>query len=1121
MVAQQRVVRVRREYNQWVADETLEDYALRFTAKGARKWSAARVANTAIGSVSFLALEAIGATLMLSVGFTNTAAAIAVVGLLIFAMAMPVCYYAAKYGVDIDLLTRGAGFGYIGSTITSLIYASFTFIFFAIEAVIMAYALEMLFGLPLSAGYVVSALVVIPLVTHGFTFISRFQAATQPLWIGLHLLPFIFIGIHGLDDIAGWTSYAGRAGAPDGSFNLLLFGAASSVLFALVAQIGEQVDILRFLPRNGAKSSVAWWAALIAAGPGWIVIGAIKLFAGALLAYLALSAGKGAEQAADPNQMYLVAFGYVTANPGIALGLTGVFVILSQLKINVTNSYAGSIAWSNFFSRLTHRHPGRVVWLVFNVAIALMLMELGIYRALEHILGLYAHIAVAWVGALVADLVICKPLGLSPRRIEFKRAHLYDINPVGLGSMLLASAASILAYSGMLGDGARALSSYIALVIAFTAVPLIALATRSRFYIAREPRADWGGRTRVNCCICEHEFETEDMAGCPAYNGPICSLCCSLDARCHDLCKRQSRMKDQLLGGLRAILPAPLVERLNSSLGHYLALILIVAAMLGGVLSLIYLQTVIETGLPEAALRGMLFKTFIVFMLITGVVAWLFVLTHESRRAAQEEVIRQTDLLLAEIEAHKRTDQLLQQAKDLAEAANQAKSRYVTGISHELRTPLNSIFGYAQLLERDNSIPPHRRNAILIMRRSAQHLAGLIEGLLDISKIEAGRLQLNREEVRTKEFLAQLLDMFRMQADARGIEFRYDVSPTLPDVVNTDEKRLRQICINLLSNAIKFTERGYVSLRVTYRNQIAEFEIEDTGVGIPSEDIKRVFEPFARGHAPVVAATPGTGLGLTITSLLTDIMGGELTLTSTPGVGTRVRVRLMLASVHRPRAVPAKLERIVGYTGPRRTVLVADDDPTHLALIEDILRPLDFILFTAPDGHACLAMAAEVSPDLALLDITMPGMTGWEIAHRLRESERSPRIIMITADAADIRRPSTTSDQHDSMLAKPVDIAVLLDRIQSLLEIEWKYASPDPEVAPPETDIRSPSANAVEQLRRLGRIGHTRGIEAKLDELATTEPHTGATLSRLRNMVREFDLKRYMATLETLDRRDV
>src|SRR5438105_14630666 len=184
----QRIDRVRRQYNQWVANQTLEDYALRFTAKSARRWSAGRVANTAIGAISFLALEAIGGTIALNYGFVNSAAAILVVSVIIFGCGLPIAYHAAKCGIDIDLLTRGAGFGYIGSTITSLIYASFTFIFFAIEAVILAVALEMCFGIPRPVGYLISSVVIIPLVTYGITLVSLFQLWTQPLWIVLHVL---------------------------------------------------------------------------------------------------------------------------------------------------------------------------------------------------------------------------------------------------------------------------------------------------------------------------------------------------------------------------------------------------------------------------------------------------------------------------------------------------------------------------------------------------------------------------------------------------------------------------------------------------------------------------------------------------------------------------------------------------------------------------------------------------------------------------------------------------------------------------------------------------------------------------------------------------------------------
>jgi purine-cytosine permease-like protein len=187
------------------------------------------------------------------------------------------------------------------------------------------------------------------------------------------------------------------------------------------------------------------------------------MLGGALLAYIAITHSVPADRAVDPNQMYLVAYGYVFHDYGWAVAATAAFVVLSQLKINVTNAYAGSLAWSNFFSRLTHSHPGRVVWVVFNTLIAFMLMEMNVFEALGDVLGLYSNIAIAWMMAVVADLVINKPLGLSPPGIEFKRAHLYDINPVGVGAMLLASVLSISAHLGLWGADAQAFSAVIAM----------------------------------------------------------------------------------------------------------------------------------------------------------------------------------------------------------------------------------------------------------------------------------------------------------------------------------------------------------------------------------------------------------------------------------------------------------------------------------------------------------------------------------------------------------------------------------------------------------------------------------------------------------------------------------
>ncbi len=486
--APQRIVKVRRDYNSWVGSETLEDYALRFTPQRFRKWSEWRVANTAFGAASFLILEAVGATLLVQFGFANAFWAIVATGLIIFLAGLPISAYAARYGVDMDLLTRGAGFGYIGSTITSLIYASFTFIFFALEAAVMAYALELALGIPPAWGYLICALVVIPLVTHGVSAISRLQMWTQPIWLLMLVVPFAFVLARDPGAFAGITHYGGDRGGESG-FGLHGFGAALTVGIALITQMGEQADYLRFMPARSATNRGRWWAAVLMGGPGWVVLGVAKMLGGALLAYLAITHMVPTERAVDPNQMYLAAYEYVFPHYGWAVAATALFVVISQLKINVTNAYAGSLAWSNFFSRVTHSHPGRVVWVVFNALIAFMLMEMNVFEALGDVLGLYANIAIAWMMAVVADLVVNKPLGLSPPGIEFKRAYLWDINPVGVGAMVLASGVSITAHLGVFGPMAQAFSAVIALGTALVASPLIAWATGGRFYLARQPEA--------------------------------------------------------------------------------------------------------------------------------------------------------------------------------------------------------------------------------------------------------------------------------------------------------------------------------------------------------------------------------------------------------------------------------------------------------------------------------------------------------------------------------------------------------------------------------------------------------------------------------------------------------
>ncbi len=1107
MTAQQQIFRVRRSYNQWVANQTLEDYALRFTAKRARRWSAARVANTALGAISFLALEAIGAAITIGYGFDNAVAAICVVGAIIFFTGLPIAYYAAKYGVDIDLLTRGAGFGYIGSTITSLIYASFTFIFFAIEAAIMAMALEILFGIPLTIGYLVCSVLVIPLVTHGITFISRFQLWTQPLWIALQLLPFVYIAWHDIASVEDWTRYEGLHGT-GGGVSLVLFGAASSVLFSLIAQIGEQVDFLRFLPVPQKGRRLRWWLAMVSAGPGWIIVGTLKILAGSFLAVLALQHGVSTADAMDPTRMYSIAFGYLTTNPHVALALAGIFVILCQLKINVTNSYAGSIAWSNFFSRLTHSHPGRVVWLVFNVAIALLLMELGIYRALEQTLGVYAMVAVAWMGSLVADLVINKPLGLSPPGIEFKRAHLYDINPVGFGSMLVASLLGIATHVGMFGNVLQALSPYVALGTAFFMAPLIAWITKGRYYIARPSQRIASLNDAVTCVVCEHSFEPEDMTTCPAYGGHICSLCCSLDARCHDLCKPDARLSQQIIGSLQGVLPPAAIVALKSRLGHFLGLLLIIASCLGLLLTLVYYQIPVAEHAQKELIASILWKEYFILLIVAGVVAWLFVLAHESRVVAQEETQRQTRLLQEEIIAHERTDFLLQQAKEVAEAANQAKSRYLTGISHELRTPLNAVLGYAQLLEMDSEIPASKRESISVMRRSSEHLADLIEGLLDISKIEAGRLDLHRDQVRIHQLLEQIVHMFQIQASAKGIQFEYHLESWLPELVTTDEKRLRQILINLLSNAIKFTEWGGVSFTVRYRSQVAEFTVRDSGVGIDAADIERIFRPFERVRKPGVPYVHGTGLGLTITKLLTDIMGGDISVQSEPCVGSTFTVTLMLSSVPASAVIAVAQQRVRGYLGPRKTLMVVDDEPSQRGLLSDMLLPLGFQVLEAESGSACLALSAQYAVDAFLLDINMPDLSGWQVAQQLRERGIGAPIVMVSANAREVQFAVDEVRYHDDYLAKPLRLQLLVEKLGAHLKLEWLHEprrqEPVALTRPNFSRDQLPPVADLHVLRALAEIGFVNGLKKKLAELQASGRASTDFIQHLQQLVGQF-----------------
>jgi purine-cytosine permease-like protein len=512
------------------------------------------VASTALGGIAYLADYAIGSSIVLANGAPSALIGILLAAVTIFLTGIPISYYSARYAIDMDLLTRGAGFGYFGSTLTSLIYASFTFIFFALEGSIMAQAFQLGLGIPLPIGYLVTSVIVIPIVIYGMKALTKLQAWTQPIWLIIFAAPLIALAVQRPGAYDTFFSYAG----PDGpGVHLLGVGLAAGVALSLIAQIGEQVDYLRFMPPLTPANRFQWWAAVLSAGPGWVILGAIKQLAGGLLAVWIVDA-VGKTAAVEPIHQFTAGLGLVL--PGwLVLPVAVLFVVISQVKINVTNAYSGSLSWSNFFSRVLHAHPGRVVWIFLNVGVALALMEFGVFGFLNAVLGFYSNVAIAWIGAVVADLVINKPiLKLSPSYIEFKRAHLRSVNPVGFGAMVVASIVSIAAFFGLFGPLLAAFSPFLALVIAFVLSPILCWATKGRYYLARSddlqpPLEDADGTLStelVRCGACGAEYERPDMAGCSFHGGAVCSLCCSLERDCHDRCKTGETTTDLPMPGL-------------------------------------------------------------------------------------------------------------------------------------------------------------------------------------------------------------------------------------------------------------------------------------------------------------------------------------------------------------------------------------------------------------------------------------------------------------------------------------------------------------------------------------------------------------------------------------------
>lgn len=396
----------------------------------------------------------------------------------------------------------------------------------------------------------------------------------------------------------------------------------------------------------------------------------------------------------------------------------------------------------------------------------------------------------------------------------------------------------------------------------------------------------------------------------------------------------------------------------------------------------------------------------------------------------------------------------LARAKEAAEVASKAKSAFLANMSHELRTPLNAVLGYAQILNRGQDLTTGQRDGLETIYQSGRHLLTLINDVLDLSKIEAHKIDLVPTVVHLPSFLEGVVAVMRMSARQKGLAFLYQAPSDLPAYVLADEKCLRQVLLNLLSNAIKFTDRGHVALNVRVLEAATAqpsfcrcwFEVEDTGVGITPQDAEIIFQPFEQASSSQQRAG-GTGLGLAISQRLVTLMGGQIQLRSTPGQGSAFWFLIDLPITPPPdRTQPKQLPQVLcGYRGPRRRVLVVDDRKDNRLVLLHTLEPLGFEVMLAEHGQAALEQAQQQPPDIILMDLVMPVMTGFEAIQMIRKTPalKDVPIIAVSASTFDSDQERSRLAGCNAFLSKPIDIERLFALLQTYLEVEWIYPDED------------------------------------------------------------------------------
>lgn len=475
----------------------------------------------------------------------------------------------------------------------------------------------------------------------------------------------------------------------------------------------------------------------------------------------------------------------------------------------------------------------------------------------------------------------------------------------------------------------------------------------------------------------------------------------------------------------------------------------------------------------------------------------------------------------------------LEKAKAIAEGANQAKSVFLSNMSHELRTPLNGILGYAQILQRDRDFTPKQQKGLKIIYESGNHLLTLINDILDLSKIEARKLELFPTKLHSQSFFQSIGDIIRLQASEKDILFECLLSPDLANGIEADAKRLRQILLNLLGNAIKFTDHGRVTLKVNpikskasnnSSTQTLRIEIIDTGVGISPQQLKQIFQPFEQ-VGDIKRREAGTGLGLAISMRLVVLMGGQIGVTSKLDQGSTFWFDVTLPVVKTAIATEqtASPKQIVGYTGKRCKILVVDDREENRSVILNMLQPLGFEVTLGSDGQQEIDLAQKIQPDCILTDLVMPVKSGFEAVKEIRQisSIKDVIIIAISASVLDSDRQHSLVVGCQAFLPKPVQETQLLALLQENLKLEWIYEEVETmaveqqgsEIMTCEELVAPPPAE-LEILYELAMLGSMRKIREQADHLEELDPIYIPLANQLRYLTQGFKEKEIVHLIE-------